>query len=85
MLIQPREWYNKAMAVYENREIYAPEQARLLFKRSRSLRNMGKSAEADQDDNDCLDLYRQLVPQDRKPLEGLSDRDFDRLIVFWSR
>jgi hypothetical protein len=71
--------------VYGDRSIYAPEKTRALFKRSQVFRRMGKTKEADEDAEECVKLYRQIAPHDARPLEELSDSDFDAHIVFWSR
>jgi hypothetical protein len=43
------------------------------------------NAKAQEDEDESLDLYHGLVPGDQRPLRELSDTDFDKLIVFWSR
>jgi hypothetical protein len=71
--------------VYGDRSIYAPEKTRALFKRNQVLRRMGRNREADEDAEECLKLYRQIVPHDQRGLEELADGDIDIHIVFWSR
>jgi hypothetical protein len=46
---------------------------------------MGRNREADEDAEECLKLYRQIVPHDQRGLEELADGDIDIHIVFWSR
>jgi hypothetical protein len=62
-----------------------PEKTRAFFKRAKSLRRLGRHAEAQEDEDECLELYRTLVPDDKRPLSDLADGDLDKLIVFWSR
>jgi hypothetical protein len=71
--------------VYGDKGLYSPEKTRALFKRSEALRKLGRLEEAKKDAEDCYRIYRQLVPHDERPLEQLSDSDFDKIIVFWSR
>ncbi|QDS73010.1 hypothetical protein FKW77_009080 [Venturia effusa] len=79
------EYLTRALEVYEGRDIYMPEKARALYKRAKSFRGLDRCAEAQKDEDDSLELYRGLVPGDSRPLSELSDGDFDKLIVFWSR
>ncbi|KAK9776213.1 putative NB-ARC domain-containing protein [Seiridium cardinale] len=79
------DWFNRALDVYGDRSVYAPEKARAFFQRGRLLRILGQAAEAQKDEDNCLALFREIRPDDKRPLHELSDADFDKLIVFWSR
>jgi hypothetical protein len=71
--------------VYGDRDIYYPEKARALFKRSKVFRILGRNSEAECDGKESLRLYRRSKPGDARPLGMLTDSDFDKIIVFWSR
>jgi hypothetical protein len=71
--------------VYQDREIYFPEKARALYKRSKAYTTIGKLADAACDGREALRLYRLSKPHDTRPLDELDDSDFDHIIVFWSR
>ncbi|KAE9984204.1 Glutamine synthetase [Venturia inaequalis] len=79
------EHLTRALEAYEGRSIYTPEKARAFCNRAKSLRRLGRHAEAEEDENESLELYRGLVPDDTRPFSELSDGDFEKLIVFWSR
>jgi Flp pilus assembly protein TadD len=79
------EMFDRAVEVYHDREVYAPEEARVLFYRSKALRQLGKNDQADQDEADCLELYQHLVPTDLRSITELTDADFNRHIVLWAR
>jgi hypothetical protein len=71
--------------VYGDRDMYFPEKARALYKRSKALDVLGRSTDADRDRRESLRLYRLSKPEDLRPLDELDDLDFDKIIVFWSR
>jgi hypothetical protein len=77
--------FDKAVGVYHGREMYAPEEARVLFYRSQALRQLDKDRKADEDETNCLTLYRHLMPDDHRSLVELTDVDFNKHIVFWAR
>jgi tetratricopeptide (TPR) repeat protein len=79
------ELFEQAINVYQDREIYFPEKARALFKRSKVYRGLGKVEEADRDGEEALRLYRLSKAEDTRSLDELDHSDFDNIIVFWSR
>lgn len=77
--------FGQAISVYQDRDIYSPEKARALYKRSKVHAGVGKLADATCDEREALRLYRLAKPHDTRPLSELGDLDFDSIIVFWSR
>jgi hypothetical protein len=74
-----------ALKAYWGRDIYFPEKARALYKRSNVYRLLDKDDDARCDAGESLRLYRLYKPDDKRPFEDLKDEDFDKIIVFWSR
>ena len=78
-----------ALKIFGNREYFGPEKARALYKKGKLLERMAH------EDNDskkylkwALDLYRKLKKENSDPpkeINELTDAEFDRLIVFWSK
>lgn len=73
----------KVWGVYN--QIYRPELARTTFLKARVLFKKG-------DDKQALKLFkeavklRNLIPQAKsKPEQDLGEKDFDELVMFWSR
>jgi hypothetical protein len=79
------ELFEQAISVYQDREIYSPEKARALYKRSKVYAALGKLSNAACDGNEALRLYRLSQPNDSRLLNELEHSDFDNIIVFWSR
>jgi hypothetical protein len=80
---------DQALKIFGDREYYNPEKARALYKKAKILK-LSKKQSSDNETymNDALDLYRKLSKGPERPARGiheLTDEDFDRLIVFWSR
>jgi len=81
-----RELLNKAVQAYSVRgDIYYPEKSRALYKRHKVQVMLGKKQDAICDADASLQLHRQARPKDLRPFESLTDEDFDKTIVFWSR
>jgi len=82
---QALDLFDQALKIYQDRDIYSPEKARALFKRSKVFKSLGQDTKAQKDADEALRLYKLSKPDDRRPLQELKDEDFDRRIVFWSR
>jgi hypothetical protein len=84
-----------ALRVYSTSSNYIPEVARASFKRSRAVRSLRMTDQADKELNDCFRVYTKLVAEktastgkQRAPkmrAEDLVDKDFDDLVAFWSK
>jgi hypothetical protein len=84
-MLDCREYFTKALEAYGDRSIYNPESTRAYFNRCKSLQRLGQDADAKADEETTLELYRKLVPNESKTLAELTDKDLDKIIVFWSR
>lgn len=56
-----------------------------MYKRHKVQVMLGKIQDAHCDADVSLRLHRQARPDDQRPFESLTDEDFDKTIVFWSR
>jgi len=79
------ELFGNALDAYGDRSIYAPEKTRALFQRAKALRRLKRDIEAQQDEEKCMELYSELVPDHEQTVSELLDSDLDKRIVFWSR
>jgi hypothetical protein len=82
-----RELLDRAIKIFGGHEHFKPEAARVHFKRGTLLRKMGKQVESDQEFAVALELFNKINAPDRHAdrIEDLSDADFDRKVMFWSR
>ncbi|PVH87326.1 hypothetical protein DL98DRAFT_271169 [Cadophora sp. DSE1049] len=80
---------DQALKIYGDRGYYDPEKARALYKKGRLLQLLQDTEEKSKKYLDeALQLNRKLKKGGadfRKGIEDLTDRDFDDLIVFWSK
>lgn len=84
-LTSSRKLLDRAYDIYGGHAHFRPEQARTMYKRSEVLRLMQRSEEADREAQQAFRLFRLVVPNDRRSLDQLTVRDFDRPIMFWSK
>lgn len=77
----------KALVIFSDPEHsrFHPEKARAHYKLSQALRLKGEINEAQEEHAQAEKLYRQLKPDDHRPWRELTDADFDKNIMFWSR
>jgi hypothetical protein len=66
-------------------QYFQPENAMVCYKRWKVLGQLGRNEEARKNANDALKLFRTIQPNDMRPLDILTDTDFDKSIMFWSR
>jgi hypothetical protein len=71
--------------IFSSRSHYQQELARTKFRESKILKALGKEDEASQAASHALKLRRKIVPKDDRPLQSMSEADFDDLVIFWSR
>lgn len=86
---ETRSLLDHALKIYSDREFYSPEKARALYKKGKLLSRMAMEGnDSEKCFNGALDLYQKLKKENadlRKEIDQLTDVDFDRLIVFWSK
>lgn len=75
----------QAAKIYEGRKYFQPEAARVSYKLSKVLERLQRSDEAADMGDHALSLYKESHPDENYLLEDLTDADFDRDIMFWSR
>jgi hypothetical protein len=84
-----RDLIRHAIGAYESKQnslqLYKPEKARAHFKLANIFRQMDRDPEADEELREAYRLYRELRPNDDRKAEELADKDFDSIVVFWSR
>ncbi|KAF1810425.1 hypothetical protein P152DRAFT_491441 [Eremomyces bilateralis CBS 781.70] len=75
----------KALAAYGTDTIYSPERARAKFMVSQALRIQGQLEEADLAAQESYSLYLTCRPKEARSFGQLTEEDFEKAIVFWSR
>jgi hypothetical protein len=76
----------QATNIYRDLPYCRPEAARTSYSRYKLYQLLNYQQQIiDQSEEETLKLYRDLEPNDRRPLADLSDADFDKNIMFWSR
>lgn len=81
-----RTMINKALDVFKSGPYHKPEVARSTFKKSQILRKQqGRGGEAEEALVASVQLRKELLPKASKPVEELTDEDFDTMPIFWSR
>lgn len=87
MLTVTRNLLDRAALIFDGHEHFKPEAARVHFKRGTLFRKMGKQVESDAEFAVALRLFNEINARDRRveKIEDLTDADFDRKVMFWSR
>ncbi|KAL7781016.1 hypothetical protein V8C43DRAFT_328491 [Trichoderma afarasin] len=61
------------------------EIARTTYLKGLLYNKLNRQEEADELMREAYSIRKKLEPMDSRPLEALSERDFDQLVAFWSR
>nr|POE75756.1 hypothetical protein CFP56_67775 [Quercus suber] len=77
---------DQASNIFAGRPHFKPEEARLSYKRWKVLGALHRTKEADEAGRIAQERYRDIFPgEEARELEDMSDADFDKGIMFWSR
>jgi len=76
---------DQASRIYGGSDYFKPEHARVCYKRWKVLGELGRQEDAEKSASQALNLYETIQPDDTRELEALTDSDFDKKIMFWSR
>jgi hypothetical protein len=80
-----RKLLDQALQVFSSRVYYKHEKARTDYLMGRLLAMLGEEQKSQVHFQDAFQSYRNLRPEDRLPMEELSDKNFDDLVCFWSK
>jgi tetratricopeptide (TPR) repeat protein len=75
----------KALRILGDYSYFAPENARVKFKMWKVLQELKRTEDARSCSKKALEFHRSIDANDKRPLEEMTDDDFDRDIMFWSR
>jgi len=75
----------QSIKVYRDIRWYKPQAARSAFMKGRLLKVMGNTVEGDAQLARAMELRREIVPDDRRTVDQLTDHDFDELVWYYSR
>lgn len=76
---------DQALKVFLYRPWFKNEKARTSFQKGKLLESVGRHSEAKPYLREAGAIYRELCPEDPKKREDLTMKDFDELVMFWSR
>lgn len=76
---------NHAIKIFSTKKHCKNEYARAIYKLGQMHEAMGEETEALRRFQEAFDLRRKLVPRDGRKLEDLTEEDYDKLVIFWSR
>lgn len=80
-----RKLLEQALQVFSSRIYYRHEKARTSYLTGRLLAMLGDEQKSENYFKDAFKAYQVIRPEDSRPMEELSDIDFDNLVCFWSR
>jgi len=75
----------QSIKVYRDIRWYKPQAARSSFMKGRLLIAMGNIVEGDAQLKRAMELRREIVPDDHRTVDQLTDQDFDELVWYYSR
>lgn len=75
----------QSIKVYRDIKWYKPQAARSFFTKGRLLKAMGNIAEGNAQLTRAMELRREIVPDDLRTEDQLTDQDFDELVWYYSR
>jgi hypothetical protein len=73
------------LEVFIHRPFFKPEAARASFIKGQLMSKLGKVLESRRYEETAFRLYYELHPQALKRPDVLTRKDFDELVMFWSR
>jgi hypothetical protein len=75
----------QSIKVYRDIRWYKPQAARSSFMKGRLLKAMENIVEGDAQLTRAMELRREIVPDDHRTVDQLTDQDFDELVWYYSR
>jgi hypothetical protein len=75
----------QSIKVYRDIRWYKPQAARSSFMMGRLLKAIGNIVEGDAQLKRAMELRREIVPDDHRTVDQLTDQDFDKLVWYYSR
>lgn len=77
--------FGKASKTLQRSRFHYGEVARAKFLQSKILRELSQIKAAECALQDSIEIMRQLVRNDTRPIEGLNEPSYDELVVIWRR
>jgi hypothetical protein len=75
----------QSLRVYGDIWWFKPQAARSAFMRGRLLKSLGNEVEGKALLKRAMDLRREIVPEDLRTEDQLTDEDFDKAVYYYSR
>ncbi|SMR53463.1 unnamed protein product [Zymoseptoria tritici ST99CH_3D1] len=80
-----QEHLSRALRIFAHRSYHKQEHARTVFRQGQLYLASGKSELAEQQFIAAHKQRQALVPSDTRPWYQMSEKDYDELVMFWSR
>lgn len=84
-MLNPRVLINQSLKIFSGRHQYRQELARTTYKASRVSLTLGNLPKAEEERREAFRLRQLLVPDDERGVDEIMEKDYDVLVVFWSR
>lgn len=78
-------YIKKALRIFGRRTWYRNELARSKYKFGKVNEVLGRRLEAQQAFQEAYEIRSKIVPNDTRPMQELSEEDYDDLVAFWYR
>lgn len=85
ILTETSRLLDQSLKVYGDIRWYKPQAARSAFMKGRLLKQVGNEVEGDAQLEQAMRLRKEILPDDDRPEEQLSDYDFDVVVYYYSR
>lgn len=79
------KWLSQALELFGRRPYYKQEYARTVFRQGQLYFASGEIDLAEQSFKAAQKLRQKLVRHDARQWDELIERDYDDLVIFWSR
>lgn len=80
-----RSYLDQALKIFASRTYHRNELARSTYKQGQLHAAIGKHDAADQAFQSAYKLRSMIVPEDKRPMEELCEKDYDDMVIYWSR
>jgi len=80
-----RSYLDQALKIFGSRTYHRHELARSTYKQGQLYAATGKHDAAEQAFLAAYNLRSTIMPNDKRPIEEVHEKDYDDMIIYWSR
>lgn len=78
-------YLKQAFKIFKAAKHSANELARATFKKAKLLKSISSESEYQATLQEAYEIRKQILPGDFRPMDKISDAEYDLLVPFWSR